>query len=288
MRQPFTVIAGGVTAAAGRTGDAAAPVTWRVDLRTASAVGAGEISAWRALLVRAGVADPIHADPDYLLPAAEHQAGGRELVFALAWADGSGHERLEAVVPLALPHSLWGRGRIVVWQPFGTAVAPTIAAGHEAAVHGALVARLGEARPRFALDLVTEPTSRATAPRLRAVSPRGGIPAHSLVGVRPVHAPSVATIEWISDPQRVPEAVEAFLALDAEVSAAPILGDPSAVAMVRRVTRLFAQRRQVTVALTRRAGAVVAASVTLGTGAQAVLWHHAAREPVVPRVERSA
>jgi hypothetical protein len=280
MRQRFTVIEGGAAAlgTVSETVTEVSPHTWRIDLHKVAGVEAEDIAAWRALLIRTGVADPVHADPDYLLSAARHQAGGREIVFALAWVIGDGPERLGAVVPLALPHTLWGHGRIGIWQPQGVSVAPTIAADRGPAVQTALSERLHALRhgATLAFDLASEGAQPAVIPPacLRAVPRPASIPAHSLVGVRPVHAPAAAVIERISEPHRIRDAVEAFLLLDAEVSNAPIIADPSEAAMVRVVTRLFAERRQVTVTLTHRDGAVVAATLTLGVGAKAVDWRH--------------
>lgn len=297
MRYRFTVIEGGAlsTDAVVEVVAEETPVAWRVDLRRAASIGAGEIAAWRALLARAGVADPVRADPDYLLSAAQHQAGGRDLIFALAWAVGNGPDRLGAVIPLAMPHTLFGHGRIVVWQPYGSALAPTFAPGSVEPVRAALVTALQAIRPRATLELDT-PVAPAIpeaepASRLRTVTARGTIPAHSLVGVRPVHAPEFAhvepaRIERVRDPNQVRDAVEAFLLLDAEASSAPIIGDPSEAAMVRVVTRLFARRNQVTVTLTRRADKVVAATITLGAGASALVWRQADAAP--ERLERSA
>ncbi|MCI9878968.1 hypothetical protein MTL_02850 [Methylobacterium goesingense] len=266
----------------------AAPLAWRVDLRRAAAVSEGEIAAWRALLVRARVADPVLADPDYLLSAAQHQSGGRDLLFALAWTTGNGPDQLAAVLPLALPHTLWGQERIGLWQPHGTALAPTIAPDRVEAARMAVSERLRLLRPRavLLLDGVAGPAARAPAAQLRAVPRRAGIPTQSLVGVRPGRAPS--QVERIGEPDRVRDAVEEFLLLDAEVSLAPIIGDPSEAALVRVVTRLFAQRRQVTVTLTRQEGAVVAAAITLGHGAQAVAWRQVAGAVVPERIGRSA
>lgn len=292
MRHRFTVIEGGaspIDAVVEAVADEA-PVAWRVDLHRAASIGAGEIAAWRALLARAAVADPVRADPDYLLSAAQHQAGGRDLVFALAWAVGNGPDRLGAVIPLAMPHTLFGHGRIVVWQPYGSALAPSFAPGSVEPVRAALVTALQAIRPRATLVLDTpaapEIPEAGPASRLRAVAARGTIPAHSLVGVRPVHASEPARIERVRDPNQVRDAVEAFLLLDAEASSAPIIGDPSEAAMVRVVTRLFARRNQVTVTLTRRADRIVAATITLGAGASALVWRQA--EAVPERLERSA
>ncbi|MGU3360595.1 hypothetical protein ACLBWX_09700 [Methylobacterium sp. M6A4_1b] len=302
MRQRFTVIEGGAAARApaadaALTTDAqvstdaspvAAPLAWRVDLRRAAAVSEGEIAAWRALLVRARVADPVLADPDYLLSAAQHQSGGRDLLFALAWTTGNGPDQLAAVLPLALPHTLWGQERIGLWQPYGIALAPTIAPDRAAPVRAAVAERLRLLRPRavLVLDGAARPAAQAPAAQLQSVPRRAGIPARSLVGVRPGRAPS--QVERIGEPGRVRDAVEEFLLLDAEVSVAPIIGDPSEAALVRVVTRLFAQRRQVTVTLTRQEGAIVAAAITLGHGAQAVAWRQVAGTVAPERIGRSA
>lgn len=299
MRQLFTVIEGGAGRMAAPAGGASpvspapAASAWRIDLRRAAAFSDGEIAAWRALLVRVRVADPVHADPDYLLSAAQHQAGGRDLVFALAWRTGNGPDQLAAIVPLAMPHTLWGQARIAPWQPHGTTVAPTIAPDSVGEVREALADHLRALRPRAVLVLesaVDSPKAPEGPRLLRAVIRRASIPTHSLIGVRTV--PAASRVERISDPYRVRDAVEEFLLLDAQVSAAPIIGDPSEAALVRVVTRLFAQRRQVTVALTRRGDAVVAASITLGHGAEAVVWRRVSEDAstgVAPRrADRSA
>ncbi|KQO68278.1 hypothetical protein [Methylobacterium sp. Leaf89] len=304
MRQRFTVIEGGAAAegsvvagsvAGTSLADATerapaspigASVSWRVDLRRAAAVSEAEIAAWRALLVRARVADPVLSDPDHLLSVAQHQAGGRDLVFALAWATGQGPDQLAAVLPLAMPHTLWGQERIGLWQPHGTTLTPAIAPACFEPVRAAVADCLRRLRPRavLALEPVAAPRPETAIAPLRAVPRRAGIPAHSLVGVRA----NPAQVERVSEPGLVRDAVEEFLLLDAEVSSAPIIGDPSEAALVRVVTRLFAQRRQATVALTRRDDAIVAATITLGHGAQAVLWRQVAGEGVPERFGRRA
>ncbi|NEU12334.1 hypothetical protein G3T14_09325 [Methylobacterium sp. BTF04] len=258
------------------------PLLWRVDLRRAVDVTEGEIAAWRGLLVRAGSAEPVYADPDFLLAAAQHQAGGRDLVFAFAWSHGNGPDRLHGVVPLAIPHPMWGNGQIAPWQPHGVSVAPTIEAAVFDDVRDALADHLASVRPRGTLVLSDDPyaASPVTNPgrTLRSVPKRVAIPADALVGIRSAESaqPERPAVERISEPDRIRDAVEAFLILDAEVSPAPIIGDPSEAALVRVVTRLFAQRRQASVELTRCDGAVVAATLRLGVGTQAVVWRQVA------------
>lgn len=277
MRQRFTVIQGGVATERPPV-IVDGPVRWQVDLRRPAEVGEAEIAAWRGLLVRAGSDTPIYADPDFLLAAAQHQAGGRDLVFAFAWTRSASPEHLRAVVPLALPHPLWGNGRIGPWQPHGIPVAPTAEAASFGEMRAALSDRLRAIRPRAVLTLAEDaplPVSGGTG--LRSVPNRPSIPSAALVGIRPSEA-SVQdrpAVERISEPDRIRDAVEEFLVLDAEVSSAPIIGDPSEAALVRVVTRLFARRRQACVELTRRGGTVVAAKLSLGAGAQAVVWRKA-------------
>ncbi|WP_331318296.1 hypothetical protein [Methylobacterium mesophilicum] len=75
--------------------------TWRVDLRRPGAVDASSVAAWRAMLVRNAVTDPLR-DPDHLLPLAQHRPAGAPIAVALAWSRDArdGHETLRGVVPL--------------------------------------------------------------------------------------------------------------------------------------------------------------------------------------------
>lgn len=254
------------------------PVRWQIDLRRAAEVTEGEIAAWRGLLVRAGSDTPIFADPDFLLAAAQHQSGGRDLRFAFAWTRGGFPERLHAVIPLALPHPLWGNGRIGPWHPRGIPVSPTAEAASFGAMRSALADRLRALRPRAVLMLAEDvplPVPGGAGPR--SVPNRPTIPSAALVGIRSATAPlqDRPAVERIAEPERIRDAVEEFLVLDAEVSSAPIIGDPSEAALVRVVTRLFARRRQACVEFTRHGGTVVAAKLSLGAGAQAVVWRKA-------------
>lgn len=271
MRQRFTVIQGGAVAG---TAPVAGPRQWRIDLLRPSHVGMAEIAAWRGLLIRAGSSEPVYADPDFLLAAAQHQSGGRDLVFAFAWSHGHGPDRLHGVIPLALPHALWGNGRIATWQPHGIPVSPTIEAAACDDVRDALSDHLIGLRPRATLALTADAAPPIPARILWSIPKRPVIPAGALVGIRSVSAaaPARPAMERISDPDRIRDAVEEFLILDAAVSRAPIIGDPSEAALVRVVTRLFAQRRQASVDLTRRDGVVVAATLLLGAGPSAVVW----------------
>ncbi|WP_331289909.1 hypothetical protein [Methylobacterium radiotolerans] len=88
MVRRFTVIQGGrserpeLAAAPDADSDAGAG-TWRVDLRRPGAVDAASVAAWRAMLVRNAVTDPLR-DPDHLLPLAQHRPAGRPVAVALA------------------------------------------------------------------------------------------------------------------------------------------------------------------------------------------------------------
>ncbi|GEP02245.1 GNAT family N-acetyltransferase [Methylobacterium oxalidis] len=285
MAQRFTVIAGGLLAAEPAAADsverAPAERHWRIDLRAADSIDAAAVAAWRALLTRSGAAGAAFCDPDYLLPAAKHQSGGRALVFA--WSRrGDGPESLRAVLPLAFGHPLWRGGRVTPWSPPGLSLKPAhlVEAGCAAEIGAALDARLRPDGRRLAFDLAESAGLPAPCLRFellpgRAQRPaRRAVPSGSLVGVRPADF-RPEEVETISEPARIRDAVESFLALDARTAGRPIVADPSEAAMVRVVTRLFARRRAVRVELARRSGEIVAGSLRLGDGRRAALWRSA-------------
>ncbi|GJE17311.1 hypothetical protein [Methylobacterium marchantiae] len=275
MRQGLSIIEGGrpLTEVDLDAGD------WRIDLRRPHAVEPVEAEAWRALLTRIRWPEPIYADPDYLLTAAVHQSGGRDLVFAFAWSEAGERSRLRGIVPLAMPHGLWGNGRAQAWYPPGPFLAPTIEPDCHDEVEAALRAAIRAVHPRSTLVLmppaVTVP-AKAVAP-LSAQANGGGIPEKDRVGVR-LAGPwtrSGVEIERITEPRRIRDAVEAYLSFDAQVSGEPIVRDPSASSMVRVVTRRFAQRRQTSVDFARKGGVIVAAALRLGSGPGSIVWRQA-------------
>lgn len=275
MTQRFRVIKGGLSQAQTPRADDTAPRTWRVDLKPAAEIDGGTRAAWRALAAREPEASTL-SDPDYLLPAARHQADAHSLVFALAWSRGeeTEAESLHGVVPLALPHPVWGRGRVRHWQAPGTGSEGLVEARYADEVAAALRRRLDAGPRRLTLD----PASRTT-PRAHAGRRLAAVPADSLVGVRPAAAAEPAETEHVSEPARIRDAVETFLALDARASQNPIVADPSEATMVRVVSRLFARRRQASVELVRRGGEVVSGALRLGSGARAVTWRQASLDP---------
>lgn len=296
MRQRFTVIEGGAGAAlpdaAMEAAHDAGPAIWRIDLLRPNAMPEQRIADWRALLTRLRVPDPIFADPDYLLPAAQHQARGAEPVFAFALAATDGRERLEGVVPLTMPHHLWGRSRARLWQPAGLDVAATVNPDHRDAIRDAVTDCLRASGIRCDLD------AEAVAPGIslldRTLAPvrsaRTGfsihrdIPVKNLLGIRPASAPALPTTERIVEPGRIRDAVEEYLTLDAKVSPRPILDDPSESAMIRVVMRLFAQRRQATAEVVRRGDAVVVVRLRLGHGPHGTVWKQVQDRQVGERI----
>jgi len=278
VERRFTVITGG----AGAASDGG---SWQVDLCRPGEVAPEAVAAWRALLTRTGAADPVFQDPDYLLAAARHRSDGRTVTVALAWAGEGARRVLHGAVPLTVPHPVWGKGRFTVWQPHGHAAAPALDPRFAEAVRGALVERLETLRRGASLDLAPV-HGGAVAPALRPVAEAVRIPARHILAVGGAGA---AVDERIAEPDRIRDAVEEFLGLDAAHAAAPIIGDPSEAALVRVVTRLFAQRRQCAVDLTRRNGRLVAAGLILGAGPRAVVWRRAAEGMAgAARLDRSA
>lgn len=283
MGKRFRVIEGGASEArtdVERSGPSAGPARWRVELRRPDAVADAEVSAWRALLTRIRVPEPFYADPDYLLTAAQHQAGTVDLVFAFAWTMVDDRDRLHGVVPLAMPHRLWGKGCVALWQPPSAPVVASINPEVSEDVRSALLLHLRGLQSNATLELsppARRPSAfeRALAPlRLARSSSSAAIPRGNLVGVRSADAPPrpVRQFEHITDPLRIRDATETFLSLDAGVSREPIVDDPSEAAMVRVVMRRFAERRLAGVELGRRDGTIVAAKLRLGVGPRAVVW----------------
>lgn len=265
VKRRFTVIMGG----AGMAPEAG---PWQVDLCRPGEVAPEAVAGWRALLTRTGAADPVFSDPDYLLTAARHLSDGRTVTVALVSAGEGARRPLHAAIPLTVPHPVWGKGRFAVWQPHGHAGAPALDPRFAGAIRAALLERLETLRRGASLDLAsTGPTT--VGPALRPVAEAVRIPAHHILAVGGAGA---SVRERIAEPHRIRDAVEEFLGLDAAHAAAPIIGDPCEATLVRVVTRLFAERRQCAVDLTRRDGQVVAASLILGTGLQAVVWRRAA------------
>lgn len=301
MGTRFRVIEGGASAARPDMDQAApstAPVRWQVDLRRPSAVDDSDVSAWRALLTRIRVSEPFYADPDYLLTSAQHQVRDADLLFAFVWATTGDRDQLHGVIPIAMPHHLWGKGCVTLWQPPGAVVVPSIDPAASEDVRFALLQHLRSHHPTLTLELapaVRRPSAfeRVVAPLRLARSEFAGrvaIPSESLVGVRSADAPHspAREIERISDPLRIRDAVETFLSLDARVSGDPIVNDPSEAAMVRVVMRRFAERRLVSVELARRDGAVVAAKLHLGFGPKAVVWRAADEDQSGASIHASA
>lgn len=278
MAGRFSVIQGGLCEADAPAAPSAA-ATWRVDLHRPGAVDDGTVAAWRALMVRGAVNDPLR-DPDHLLPLARHRPAGRRVALALAWSrDAAGPETLRGVVPLAMPHPVWG-GKAKLWQPAGTAGLALIDGTATDAVGTALRARLRALRRPAGLSGSLEAVAAPAPGRLTLVASRPApraIPSDCLVGIRPDgwEPPADAAFEAVSEPAAIRDAVESFLALDARTAKAPIVADPSEASLVRVVTRLFARRGACRVAFFRRAGEVVAGTLHLGVGPAAVAWRRA-------------
>ncbi|MEL6059885.1 MULTISPECIES: hypothetical protein [unclassified Methylobacterium] len=286
MAPRFTVIQGGLSVEAGgaakpstgRAPDQAA--AWRVDLHRPADVDAASVSAWRAMLVRNAVTDPLR-DPDHLLPLAQHRPAGRRVAIALVWDRDAetGREALQGVVPLAMPDPVWG-GRARPWQPAEAEAAALVERAAAEAVDRALRERLGALRHPCRLVGAVEPARPAQRTRLMSVAdlsalPRS-VPAANLIGIRPAgwEAP-VAEIRTVTGAQAVRDAVETFLTLDARTARRPIIADPAEASLVRVVSRLFGRRGALRVEFLRRAGDIVAGTLHLGTGAASVPWRRA-------------
>ncbi|MCJ2134745.1 hypothetical protein MKK69_11860 [Methylobacterium sp. J-026] len=282
MAPRFTVIQGGLS---GRpeprpTQAPDRPSVMRVDLHRPGGVDADAISAWRAMLVRNAVTDPLR-DPDHLLPLAQHRPAGRRVAVALAWSHDveTGREALHGVVPLAMPHPVWGGGARP-WQPVESEAAALVEQAAAEAVDRALRARLAALRRPIRLVGAVEPVGIPVANRPALAASRRAwsrpVPSERLMGVRPVGWQTPASeMHAVTAPDAVRDAVETFLTLDARTAERPIIADPAEASLVRVVSRLFARRGALRVEFLRRAGAIVAGTLHLGTGAASVPWRRA-------------
>jgi hypothetical protein len=286
MVRRFTVIQGGLSeipSAATRSGSQAVATraeSWRVDLGRPGTVDENAVSAWRAMLVRDAVSDPLR-DPDHLLPLAQHRPAGRRVAVALAWSRDaeSGRESLRGVVPLAMPHPVRG-GRVRLWQPEESVAVGLVETTAAEAVDRALRARLGALRRPIHLAGTVAPTRLPVRARPILAASRSAasrvIPAGNLLGIRPAGwTLPTSDMVAVSQPAAVRDAVQTFLALEPRTAHAPIIADPAKASLVRVLSRLFARRGARRVEFLRQAGETVAGTLHLGAGVNAVAWRRA-------------
>ncbi|GEP00165.1 hypothetical protein [Methylobacterium haplocladii] len=315
MQPRFTIIQGGLSEMAPRavpmpgraglalvtdapTAKAAAAAGWRVDVRRPAELREAEIEEWRALAARATNLDPF-ADPDFLATAALHvprgNAGG--IAFALVFSTNeTGIERLRGVIPLALPHPMWGGPAVALWQaPLSPRpVEPVFADGAAAGAIAALLDHLAETNPRASLrlsgiaatgallaDLSADARFRVADRETHPVIPEAQF---VRVGLRQ----TVSRIERITAPDKIRDAIERFLLADACRSRRPLLPYPAAVSTLRVVSRLFARRGLIEVELHSAFGEVVSAAIRLGREGERMLWRSANLDEALPVQPRTA
>lgn len=298
MRGRFTIVQGGLAQAQPRAVnlDAMRAAGWRVVLRNAGMIEAEDTDAWRTLCERMPHRDPF-ADPDFIVTAAQHLARPGEIVFALVHAiSKTGHATLGGVVPLALPHPIWGGSQIRLWHP-PTAqrpVEPTTQPGAGSAVIEAVIAHFTRLRPRSSLRLDRIAADGQFLSELKAdrrlrvdayPSP-SPIPAGQFVEIAARDAPK--RIERIASPDRVRDAIERFLVVDANRSRRPILADPGMATMVRVMTRLFARRGLALIEIGHRGTELVSGAILLGRPDARVLWRSVNVASVPPALPRTA
>lgn len=296
MQRRFTIIQGGLAeqTRSALSGNTARARGWRIVLRRLTAIGEPEIAAWRALCDHQPNHDPF-ASPDYLLTAARHAGRGTDIAFAFAYAEtAAGGAELAGVLPLTLPHPVWGGASVRLWHPplAPRPVQPLVPPGAASAVLDALLSHLRADRPRTVLRLGR---IKADGEFLRAVAssarlhvelhPNAAVPGPQLVAIAG-KAPG-AVIERVTAPDGIRDAVERYLAFDAERARWPLIADPAHSAIVRVVTRLFAQRGLASVELGSRDGAVVSGAIRLGRPGNQVLWRAIDLDEPVPVAPRS-
>ncbi len=292
MRPRFTLIQGGLPEMAPRVvlvggyaeresaigaafAGAPAPAGWRVELRRPAELREAEIEEWRALAARTTNLDPF-ADPDFLVTSALHMARG--IAFALAFCTGdAGIERLRGVIPLEVPHPIRSGSSATLWQaPLAPRpIGPVLADGAAGDAIAALLDHLGESGARVSLRLSGIAASGALLADLRTdarfrlvdhpVPP--SIPEAQFVSVGAGNA--VTRTERITAPDRIEDAVERLLLGNVHQ---PQPFDSAAAMTVRVVSRLFARRGLIEVALHTARGRTVSAAIHLGRAGERVLW----------------
>jgi len=263
------------------------------------------LEPWRALAARA-LEPALSAEPDLLLPALQHLAGGRQASLMLVWRVSGTARVLRGVLPLASRRLGLGSREVLLWGPGpGWLGAPLIdredpEATIEAALRG-LCARGGCAGLTLPLLAEEGPIAR----RLAEVAARSGRrldrfacdrtvwiappegpdsdePARS--GARPSAGPRLE-LEQARAGREIRDAVETFLVLDSMAAnaarRASLVQDPGVATFVRTATRQFARSRRCRVDTLRSAGAPAASAITFETGDAVWLWASA----VLPEAE---
>ncbi|MGJ3263429.1 MAG: GNAT family N-acetyltransferase [Salinarimonas sp.] len=218
---------------------------------------------WAALARRALVASPF-CEHALLAAAARHLPEGRHLQTLLVWSG----ETLVGVAPAMPARSGLGARRLVPWRvdllPAATPLLDVEAAGP------VLEAMLRFARGRGTpLVLADVPLGSALAHLMRGAG-LSAIPVAPLREAAEDVAASAAPTDDLAfatarTPVEIRDAVEVFLALDAETAAArrrpALVQDPGQANLVRTATRRAARERTCRVAIARRDGAPVAAAI---------------------------
>ncbi len=260
------------------------PASWSVERRAPCDLTEAELAAWRAL-ARRGLEPSVLADPDFVLPAAQHLAGPREAFLLLAWETPAGRApTLRGVLPMLRPTGLLA-GLASPRRPLALRSAPLVDAARAEAALGALLADLTTgSRALRHLDLAdVVPGGRLDA-ALRGAARRLGLPVGTPPSLRVPASDAAADgaeVALMREPSAVREGVEAFLALEAGLARggrsgrACLLDDPAGATAFRVVARRFARRRLCRVALARHGGALVGAAVSLRLGGREIVWRRA-------------
>lgn len=282
MRGCFTILQGGLADTRPRSGgsDAMRAAGWQVVLRRAGTLHESECAAWRSLCARLPRYDPF-SDPDFLLSAARHLARPGEVTFALAHTVAENSDPiLRGVVPLVLPHAVWGGSQVRLWHPpiAPRPVDPLSEPGTGSATIEAVITHLARLRSRISLRLdrisadsrLLRDLSADRRLRVEAHPSPAPIPAGQFIEITARETPT--WIERVSAVDEVRDATERFLLTDARRSRRRILADPGAATAIRVTTRLFARRGLALIELGHRGADIVSGAIHLGRPEARVLW----------------
>lgn len=219
--------------------------------------------AWTALARRAIAENPF-CEHALLAAAARHLPEGRRLTAILVWK----RERLVGVVPATSGRGGFGPRRLAPWRTdLLPSAAPLIDREEAEGVLDALLAFAAARDATLSVADVVPGSALADLLAARRLRPGGIVEAPTPASVAPDAPRGDLAISTSRGAREIRDAVELFLALDADAAAAAhtiaLVQDPGRANVVRTATRRAARERTCRVAIARRGERVVAAAIVL-------------------------
>jgi hypothetical protein len=254
---------------------------------------------WRGLADRALQPNPFMA-PEFLLPAAMHLSGSKDLVLACVWKSHPRSRELIGLFALAVPRARgfsWRQAdRSALWAhstvPLGTPLLSQDPAAAAAALSAFITSQRRGGLPGLSFPSV-EAGSGLMALLAEAAISRGLTVSQSPdathsrgLDINLTREPETSGVMLAQDPASLRAMLEQALAMDAAMpretgSAPPVIYDASRLAFLRAVIRGFAQTGQIIMARLNDGSRKAVAIAVIGPD-RAYLWQlfgPSAREP---------